>query len=97
MFNKIEHWHAPIWDSVGTDSEMRTWVLAGYLGGDPRKPEKWGLPSMVFKKKLVTLVGNYTSTPLRTSAELQSTHPTTVPTQDREAEAYIYQLSYPIG
>ena len=52
---------------------------------------------MVFRKELVTLVGNYTSTPLRTSAELQSTHPTTVPTQDREAEAYIYQLSYPIG
>ena len=38
--NKIEHWHAPIWDSVGTDSKMRTWVLAGYLGGVPRKLEK---------------------------------------------------------
>ena len=72
-------------------------MLAGYLGGDPWKLEKWGIPSMVFRNELVTVVGNYTSTPLRTSAELQSTHLIPVPTQDREAEACIYQLSYPIG
>ena len=77
---------------MGADSEMRTSVLAGYLGVDLRKLEKRGIPSVVFRNELVTVVGNYTSTPLRTSAELQSTHLTTVPTQDREAEAYLPTL-----